>query len=335
MKRIGLCLLIAAMALTAALGCAEAADALFETLEGLEWSFCSGAGAWSTDMRIFADGSFSGEFHDGEIGEDGEAYPYGTVYICDFTGKLSVVERQDENTWKLRVEALAIDESRPEEVIEDGVRFVRAEPYGLAEGGEMLLYAPGTPLTAIPEDMRFWTHALDLENPPETLEDWFLSSEENGSGFVSWRPEPMADMPNPWKDLTAEELQQEAGIVFGIPEGAESIVTRYLPGEKLAEMQFTLDGDEYCARVQPFVPEGDVLPEISGMYFAWENEEAVTVRGCRGTIGQAQCGSEDWVERCLWYDEAAGLAYALSVSTTDLDGLDLTAVAEQVCCAGK
>ena len=35
MKRIGLCLLIAAIALTAALGCAETTDALFETLEGL------------------------------------------------------------------------------------------------------------------------------------------------------------------------------------------------------------------------------------------------------------------------------------------------------------
>ncbi len=66
------------------------------------------------------------------------------------------------------------------------------------------------------------------------------------------------------------------------------------------------------------------------MYFGWENEETVTVGRCRGTIGQAQTGSEEWVELCLWYDRVPGLMYSLSVYTTELDGLDLTAVAEQV-----
>ena len=32
----------------------------------------------------------------------------------------------------------------------------------------------------------------------------------------------------------------------------------------------------------------------------------------------------------MWYDAAPGLMYSLSVGTTDPDGLDLTAVAEQV-----
>ena len=32
----------------------------------------------------------------------------------------------------------------------------------------------------------------------------------------------------------------------------------------------------------------------------------------------------------LWYDAVPGLMYALSVYTTDLDGLDATAIAEQV-----
>ncbi len=70
--------------------------------------------------------------------------------------------------------------------------------------------------------------------------------------------------------------------------------------------------------------------DISGMYFAWDGEEPVSIRHCHGTIGRAQTGSEDWVELCLWYDAAPGLMYALSVYTTDPDGLDLSAVAEQV-----
>ena len=51
---------------------------------------------------------------------------------------------------------------------------------------------------------------------------------------------------------------------------------------------------------------------------------------CPGTIGLAQTGSEDWAERCLWYDQARGIMHSLSVCTIDPDGLDLTAVAAQV-----
>ena len=54
------------------------------------------------------------------------------------------------------------------------------------------------------------------------------------------------------------------------------------------------------------------------------------VGGCAGTIGEAKTGSTEWVELCQWYDAAPGLMYSLSVSTVDPDGLDLTAVAEQV-----
>ena len=136
---------------------------------------------------------------------------------------------------------------------------------------------------------------------------------------------------NPWTDMTKEELEQVSGVPFGVPEGAEEIVYRWLESEGVAEMQFTLDGDEYCARVKPAALEAGQLENISGMYYGWENEESVTIGHCDGTIGQYQTGSEEWVELCQWYDMAPGLMYSLSVYTTgDLDGLDLTAVAEMV-----
>ena len=56
----------------------------------------------------------------------------------------------------------------------------------------------------------------------------------------------------------------------------------------------------------------------------------MTIGHCPGTIGQAQTGTEEYVELCLWYDIVPGLMYSLSVYTTELDGLDLTAVAEMV-----
>lgn len=142
--------------------------------------------------------------------------------------------------------------------------------------------------------------------------------------------EETTQIANPWTDMTKEELEKVSGVTFGVPEDAKDVVYRWLEEESLAEMQFILDDDEYCARIKPDALEEDQLDNISGMYFQWENEEEVTIGHCPGTIGQAQTGTEEYVELCLWYDIVPGLMYSLSVYTTELDGLDLTAVAEMV-----
>ena len=138
------------------------------------------------------------------------------------------------------------------------------------------------------------------------------------------------EIANPWTELTEEELLEVSGLTFNIPEGAKDVVCRWLEEDSLAEIQFFLDEDEYCARIKPDALEEGQLDNISDIYFEWENEENVTVGGCPGTLGQAQTGSEDYVELCLWYDIVPGLMYSLSVYTTDLDGLDLIAVAEMI-----
>ena len=73
------------------------------------------------------------------------------------------------------------------------------------------------------------------------------------------------------------------------------------------------------------------LMDISGMYFDWTNEEQIRVHLCSGSIAQAESGTGDKVERCLWYDETAEIMYSLSVVGADLNGLDLSAIAEQIC----
>lgn len=172
------------------LGAAAAAETSpevsFDRLAGLEWSFSSGVGAWSTDLRIQADGSFTGEYHDSEMGETGADYPEGTIYGCSFHGKMSLVEPADGSLWRVRVDSLELDEGQVDAAIEDGVRYVTSIPYGLSAGDEMTLYLPGTPVSLIPEEMLFWAHVMDLETVPDALENWFLCSEQNGSGFVGF-----------------------------------------------------------------------------------------------------------------------------------------------------
>lgn len=314
-----LCLVLLAMTAT---GCANTTTNVFENLAGLAWSYCSGAGAWSSDMQIRADGTFTCEYHDSDMGDAGDNYPGGTVYFATFSGKMSLAEQVDKNTWKIRVDELKKEPA--EETIEDGVRYVSSEGCGLSEGDVMTLYAPGTAAGVLSEDMRFWAHLMDQENPDE-LENWFLASEKNESGFVGYQPVFIA---NPWQDLTAEQLEEASGLRFGVPEGAENVVYRYLAGEGLAEMDFTWANGEYCARVRPKEDPDGMMLDISGLYFDWDHDDDTTVKNLPANIVQVKSG-ETWIERLLWADEEKRLQYSLTVYADDIDGLDLTAVAEQ------
>ena len=322
MKKIVLLVICLVLAISAA---AAAEENLFDTLSGLEWNFSSGVGGWFTEIHIRADGSFSGSFHDSEMGECADEYPDGTVYFCSFSGQMSPAEQISENTWKIRVEKLEKEQGTDE--IADGIHFVPADVYGLSEGDEMVLYRPGTPVSVLTEEMQLWAHVPEQETTQTELENWFLSSEKNDSGFVGYEAVPLV---NPWEEMTAEQLASESGLSFGMPEGAENVVYRYLRSDEMAEMQFSWAGGEYCARIRPMVLEDWDFYDISGMYYEWKTEEPVNVGPCAGSLSQALQDDGVWVERCLWYDADAKRMYSLSVTAEDVDGLDLTALAEQV-----
>ena len=182
-----LCLILLATAGT----CHAETETVFDTLAELEWSYCSGAGGWSSDMIIQSDGSFICEYHDSDMGDSADAYPDGTLYFATFRGRMSMAEQADENTWRIRVDELRKDPG--EEQILDGIRYVPADNCGLSEGDIMTLYAPGTPADALSEEMQFWAQIMYQENPDE-LENWFLGSEANDSGFVGY---PAVSMENP------------------------------------------------------------------------------------------------------------------------------------------
>ena len=184
--------MILCMILLAAAGTCHAEDeTVFSTLAGMEWCFCSGAGGWSSDMIIQADGSFVCDYHDSDMGDTGDAYPDGTLYFATFRGRMSLVEQVDEKTWTIRIDELQKDPG--EEQILDGIRYVPEEYCGLSEGDVMTLYAPGTPVSALSDDMQLWAGIMFQENKDE-LENWFLGSEANDSGFVG---SPAVSAENP------------------------------------------------------------------------------------------------------------------------------------------
>ena len=315
---------------------AEGNDTFFAQFDGITWSFCSGAGAWSTDLTILPHGSFSGDNHDSDMGDTSEAYPNGTIYVCSFSGKLSLVEQVDENSWKLHVDELTYTEPNGKEVFEDGCKYIYTDVYGLSTGDEMMLYKPGTPLDSFTDEMKFFAHAFDLT----ILPTWYFYSSKNNSGFEGFQIDPDlytdntdtqdVSMANPWEVMTAEELQNTIGIMFHAPKDADKVAYRWFAAASLAEMQFIMNGGDYTFRAQPVALDVGEMPDISGLYFTWENQEPETVAGFNGLIGQAKTETGDTVERVLWYDNTTGIMHSLAVLAHDVDGLDLAAVAEKI-----
>ena len=65
----------AALTILSASAAFAAQNFSYADLKGLEFSFSSGVGAWETMLGIMPDGTFSGTFHDADMGDNGAGYP--------------------------------------------------------------------------------------------------------------------------------------------------------------------------------------------------------------------------------------------------------------------
>ena len=121
-----LALMLAAVLIAGSALAEDASSALakdpFALLEGIDLSLCSGAGAWSTDIQIHVDGTFKGTYHDSEMGDTADNYPNGSMYISEFSGKMSVVEQVSATIWKIRVDEVNQEGKTGEETIEHALR---------------------------------------------------------------------------------------------------------------------------------------------------------------------------------------------------------------------
>lgn len=132
-------------------------SSIFEVLPK-SFYFSSGVGAWATELQIAPDGSFTGEYHDSDMGDNGDEYPNGTVYICRFNGKFSTPQLVDEFSFSMQLESLELDGTPGDISYEDGVRYIYSEPYGLYNAEEVLLYLPGRQLSRTSEAFVSWSH---------------------------------------------------------------------------------------------------------------------------------------------------------------------------------
>ena len=162
--------------------------ALWSALSELVFSFSSGAGGWGTELYIDSDGSFWGTYHDSDMGDTGEGYPNGTLYLCRFSGSFAASEASADGAVRLSVENLRCLRSEGEEIL-DGVRVIYSEPYGLTGDGRFTLYPPTARRGSLSEEALSWIRWV--QGDPAYSEDqlgfYALCNESEQQVFSSMR----------------------------------------------------------------------------------------------------------------------------------------------------
>lgn len=151
------------------------------------FDFSSGVGAWSTELKIAADGTFNGLYHDANAGESGEGYT-STIYTCQFYGEFSAPVKVNDYTYSMTLESLhLVDEAGQESIDGDGTRWVTSTPHGLEGADEVLIYLPGAPVAELPEEFINWTQGTfwNWDDPERAaLPRYGLYNVKEGLGFA-------------------------------------------------------------------------------------------------------------------------------------------------------
>lgn len=151
-----------------------------------DFTFSSGAGAWATQLTLEDDGSFTGQYHDSDMGDIGTEYPNGTVRISKFTGKFTTPTQINEHTYSMRLENFQTEGITGEEYYENGQRFIYSDPYGFDNADEFLIYTPGAPMSELPEGFKEWLRAFMNPNEEETLPCYGIYNVGGEEGFVGF-----------------------------------------------------------------------------------------------------------------------------------------------------
>lgn len=151
--------------------------------EGLDMSFNSGAGGWSTELHLCADGSFTGEYHDSDMGDVGEGYPNGTVYVSSFSGSFIDIQKVDDTTYKMTLGGL--EQSPVDTGIIDGILYVQSDAVGIIGGEEFCFYTPEAATAQFSEEFLGWWPGRYSDPAPDTLTVYGLQNVNEETGFFS------------------------------------------------------------------------------------------------------------------------------------------------------
>lgn len=152
-----------------------------------KYIFSVGAGAWSTIMTVNADGTFSADYHDSDLGVTGDGYPNGSRSIASGTGKFNYSKRNDDGSFNMTCDQKAFHQNGTvgDVTIKDGVRVETVDGiYGLTPCGTFTVYPTGYATSALSNDVKSWMYGV-IGNPlPSTLAGPLIVNDRGTFAFI-------------------------------------------------------------------------------------------------------------------------------------------------------
>lgn len=241
----------------------------FDQFEGT-YAFRSGVGAWATEVTLSKDGSFTGEYHDTDMGDMNEEYPNGTVYSCVFEGKFKDLEPVDDYVFTAKLDYIKTEEKDVSEEIIDGTRYIYSDPYGFDDADEFEFYLPGKPMSELSEAFLSWMSCRMLPIPPAVLISPAFYNVGGQQGFEMTSIPEKIEVP---QSLDVE-LYQLSGEYIG-ENGLTLYVSMYTDvpeDDEVGCYSWEEDADSYAYR-----PEGKVLSRDGKLYFKVEYWDEYTI----------------------------------------------------------
>lgn len=165
----------------------EDADFTFADVSNLEFYFSSGAGGWGTSLKINADGSFKGSYHDSDMGDIGEGYPNGTLYWSVFKGNFSNPVKVDDYTYEFSMENIEYEDPVDTQEIKDETLYVYTSVYGLEDTDKFYMYLPGKKVDDFDSELMMWLgyYSEDDQNI-DGLPFYAIHNVKQNYGFTSY-----------------------------------------------------------------------------------------------------------------------------------------------------
>ena len=152
-----------------------------------KYIFSVGAGAWSTIMTVNADGSFSADYHDSDLGVTGDGYPNGSRAIASGTGKFTYTKRNNDGSFSMTCDPKAFHQNGTvgDVTIKDGVRVETVDGiYGLTPCNTFTVYPTGYATSALSDDVKSWMYGV-IGNPfPSTLAGPLIVNDNGTFAFI-------------------------------------------------------------------------------------------------------------------------------------------------------
>ena len=169
-------------------------EEIFSKFEG-GYAFTSGAGFWSSHIDLKSDGTFSGDYHDSNMGESGAGYD-ATEYQSKFTGRFVNPKKINNYTYSFELESINYEnEPGTEEIQARGsakllVKY--SEAYGLSGGTKTVYaYTPDAPALMLPNELMTWVgHLRGDDRDNAKLMHNCLYAVEPQYGWIGGKQEP-------------------------------------------------------------------------------------------------------------------------------------------------